>query len=212
MCRFLLLNSKTSIDPKEFLEKFAVMAEKSRAPDGDIQGDGWGIAWLDKSGNWQNYRSLLPVWKDKSSFQNIGKTSAFLVHARSASFTHQKGILEYNQPYIYDKYAFVFNGLLKGVSLPDIPGRIGAEKIWFLLRKELNKKSPQESLEALKNLLIKNSREVIALNIGLATNKNIYSLSYFTQYPDYYHLWKFKNEHYQAICSENIFSNIHSKT
>lgn len=205
MCRFLLVKSKNSIDPKELLEKFADMAEKSRAPDGDIQGDGWGIAWLDEKGNWQNYRSLLPVWKDKSSFKNIPKTPTFLVHARSASFPHQKGILEYNQPYIYNQYAFVFNGLLKGVNLPNIPGKIGAEKIWFLLRKELTQKNPQEALEALKNLLIKNSREIIALNIGLATKENIYSLSHFTQYPDYYRLCNFQNEDYQSVCSENIY-------
>ncbi|MBI3954995.1 hypothetical protein HY338_01010, partial [Candidatus Gottesmanbacteria bacterium] len=44
MCRFLLVRSKIKIKPEKLLQDFAGMCQKSRAPDGDWQGDGWGIA------------------------------------------------------------------------------------------------------------------------------------------------------------------------
>jgi predicted glutamine amidotransferase len=204
MCRFLLVKANTPIQPKSMLDKFADMAEKSKAPDGDWQGDGWGVAWIDEAGSWRTYTSLLPVWKDRGSFVQLPETQMFVAHARSASFPQHKGILAFNQPYISGKYAFVFNGLLRGVSLSNIPGRIGAEKIWYLIQQELKKNNPQEALETVRDLLLKNSKEIIALNIGLSTMENIYSLSYFTKFPDYYRLVNFQNQQYQAVCSEKL--------
>src|SRR5437879_4414407 len=83
MCRFALIQSQQPIEPKPFLTAFAEMAEKSKAPDGDRQADGWGIAWLEGN-RWRSHKSLLPIWNDSKMFESFPKTSAFLVHARSA--------------------------------------------------------------------------------------------------------------------------------
>ena len=45
MCRFLLAKSDEKIKPERLLTSFASMCEKSRTPDKDRQGDGWGIAY-----------------------------------------------------------------------------------------------------------------------------------------------------------------------
>lgn len=179
------------------------MAKKSKAPDGDWQGDGWGVSWMDKNGQWQIYKSLLPVWEDRNAFGQIPKTAAFAVHARSASFPQHKGFLEFNQPYIAGKYSFVFNGLLRGVSLI-IPGKIGAEKIWYLVQNELKKRKPQEALDAVADLLKQNSRQIVALNMGLLDKEEFYSFSYFTQFPEYYQLRSFQTEGFRVICSEDL--------
>ncbi|MBI2074211.1 MAG: hypothetical protein HYT83_00060 [Candidatus Levybacteria bacterium] len=181
------------------------MAKKSRALDGDWQGDGWGISYL--SGNkWESYKSLLPVWEDTGIFQTFPKTSVFLIHARSASFPKDKGILEFNQPYVYKNYSFVFNGLLKGVNL-SVPGRIGAEKIWYILRNNLDQYSPIISLQKAAELLVKSSKRINALNIGLSDGQKIYSYCYFTQNPEYYNLQLDNSNNLNIICSEELVNH-----
>ncbi len=217
MCRFLLCKSKKLINPQHILKEFSTMAEKSKAFDGDWQGDGWGFSWLNKNNKWQLYRSLNPIWKDIQSFNRLGTPSKmFLIHARSATFPQHKGNIEFNQPYLNGPYAFVFNGYLKGVSL-SIPGKIGAEKIWYLLQKILahpqgghkarNQAHPAgvvEALEKVKNLLKKNTKQIQALNIGLSDGKKIYALSYFANHPEYYRLCYFRTKGLSLISSEPI--------
>jgi len=204
MCRFLLAKSAKPVPPLTYLEAFASMAEKSRAFDGDWQGDGWGVSWLDTHNNWHVYKSLKPIWEDRSSFNTVPATSIISIHARSASFPEHKDNLAFNQPYINDDYSFVFNGLLKGVTLPSIPGTIGAEKIWFLLQSFLKKYDPETALEKVKTVLIKNTREIQAVNIGLASKTAIYSLNYFTKHPEYYTLHSFTDNHVEITCSEQL--------
>ncbi len=207
MCRFLLVKSKEPIKPKKLLIEFAKMTKNSKAYDGSQQDDGWGIAWIDKKRQWRLKKSLSPIWKEINSFNQFPSTKIFVVHSRNPSFSKDRGILAYNQPYIDGEYSFVFNGLLKGVSLPKVPGNIGAEKIWYILKRELKKdNNVKRVLEKTKTLLLKNSKEVIAFNIGLASSKKnkIYSICYFTKYPEYYQLHLFKYQYYEIICSEKL--------
>lgn len=202
MCRFALVRSELLEKPEKTLNDFAEMAKKSKALDGDWQGDGWGIAWM-QNGQWKVYKSLKPVWEDQSVFKTFPKTNMFLVHARSASFPKDKGNIEFNQPYIYKNYAFVFNGLLKGVRLA-VPGRIGAEKIWNILKNNLDRFSPKEALQKTTQLLIKNTQQVNALNVGLSDGKNLYSFCYYTMHPEYYNLQSCRTGEKIIICSEKI--------
>jgi len=206
MCRFLLVKSQKPIKPENLLTRFAKMAKNSRSYDGDQQSDGWGIAWLNAQKQWQLKKSLSPIWKELNSFTQFPDSNIFVVHARSSSFPKDKGFIIYNQPYIDGQYSFVFNGLLKGVSLPEIPGNIGAEKIWYLLKRELKKNDIPVALENTKKLLLKNSKEIIAFNLGLADSQKskIYSLCYFTKYPQYYQLHTSKTQSLEIICSENL--------
>lgn len=206
MCRFLLVKSKKPIKPKKLLASLAEMAKNSRAYDGDRQDDGWGMAWIDNQNQWQLKKSLSPVWKKVNRFNQFPSTKIFVAHVRSSSFPKDKGDIAYNQPYIDGEYSFVFNGLLRGVNLPKVPGNIGAEKIWYLLKGELKKNNVHNALEKTKKLLLENSKEIIAFNIGLANSKkgNIYSLCYFTKHPEYYQLHTFKNQDIEIICSEKL--------
>ena len=204
MCRFLLAKSKNKFDPKPLFEKFAGMSKESKSYDGDWQGDGCGASWLDK-GKWQTKTSIKPIWKSTEIFSEIPETSQLIVHARSASFPKHKGVLEYNQPYVYKNYAFVFNGLLKGVSLPyQLEGTIGAQKIWSLLKKFLVAFSPNESLLRTVDILNKHTREIQALNIGLSDGDEIYIYTQFGKHPDYYQLRSHQKDDLIIVCSESL--------
>ena len=202
MCRFLLAKSKQPISPKKILGSFAKMAEKSKAYDGDWQGDGWGFSWLENN-KWQEYRSLKPIWKDVKQFSKFPQSNIFSVHARSASFSEHKNNIEYNQPYINESYSYVFNGLLRGVTL-SLPGDIGAQKIWFLLNDYLNKMNLTQALSKTADILKKNSRNIQALNIGVAGKNTISAYCHYTEHPNYYSLQYSDNSDVKIICSEVI--------
>jgi predicted glutamine amidotransferase len=204
MCRFLLASSEEKMNPKQLLETFAQACEKSIAPNGDLQEDGWGVAWLDKNNKWHSKKSLHPIWKDTDSFSSVPETRLLVVHARSATFPKEKGEITYNQPYISGNYCFVFNGALKGVTLTrPIPGKIGAQKIWWLLKEALERNSVADSLNKLKNFLEMHSREVTALNVGIATPDVIAAMCNYAKHPDYYSL-NYADNGVKIICSEEI--------
>ena len=202
MCRFLLCKSKQSIDPKKILGSFAKMAETSKAYDGDWQGDGWGFSWL-KNNKWHEYRSLKPIRKEKNKFSKFPRSYIFSIHVRSASFPQHKNNIEYNQPYINEFYSYVFNGLLRGVTL-SLSGDIGAQKIWLLLNDYLKKMNLIQALSKTADILKKNSRNIQALNIGIAGKNTISAYCYYTEHPNYYSLQYSDSSDVKIICSEVI--------
>lgn len=203
MCRFLLITSKKPLQPAVFLQSFAQMAQNSHALDGDWQGDGWGLCYRINT-DWNRYTSLSPVWTDTKIFSSFPAAQLFLAHARSASFPKDKGQIEYNQPYTQGKYAFVFNGLLKGVAFPTpLPGQIGAQKIWSLFLQQ-QKTSPISALERTVSLLRQHTKRIQALNIGISDGTRISVYSQYAAHPEYYGLHVANTPEYSAVCSEPL--------
>jgi len=187
------------------LTSFADMVARSRAPNGDWQGDGWGVGWLDASREWRVRKSVNPIWEDAPVFSEIPATTALVTHARSASFPEQKNILAYNQPFAAGPYAFVFNGFLQGVSLPfPVEGKIGSQKIWSLLADLLKVNSPEESLRELVRLLESHSRRVLALNIGLFVASRLFALCSHDGADDYYRLRVHRSATLTMVSSEEF--------
>ncbi len=205
MCRFLLVRSKRPVKPKLLLEQFADMAQMSRAPDGDRQGDGWGIAIKMSNDKFQISKSLKPIWECQDSFDSFAQSTMFAVHARSASFPNQKGVIEYNQPYTNGSLCFVFNGVIHGVQLNrPLTGTIGAQKIFSLVREELETKKPTETLESVRQLLKDSARKIIGLNIGLIVGDKLYALCVYADNAAYFGLKHFSNDNLSMICSETF--------
>lgn len=213
MCRFALIRSSKLINPQPILEKFGIMAKNSPAFDGDWQGDGWGISYLNKNNDWEVKKSLNPIWEDKNLFDQFPRTNIFVIHARSASFEHHKGEIDYNQPYINKPYAFVFNGLLKKVHFQQpIPGKIGSQKLFHLLNQLLKNQVTTNInnnrndvilniLTIFEQLLRANVEKIQACNIGLANHSNIYALNLFSKHPKYYRLHYLDSPNLKIICS-----------
>ncbi len=204
MCRFILLASPEPCDMREFAAQFAQMCQRSNCLDGDWQGDGWGLAWLDDNAAWQRHRSLEPIWTEPEAVQDIPLTRHLVMHARAASFPHQKGRIGYNQPYVHGAHAFVFNGLIKGVKLPrKVPGSIGAAKIWWLVREQLEQgASPQQALDHVYALLAEHSRAIQGCNLGLSNGQDY---AFYNGNPsglEYYQLHQAQHDTLRMVCSE----------
>lgn len=205
MCRFLMAKSLSPISPGSLLRDFADLAEQSRAPDGDRQADGWGAAWLDESGGWRTRISTDPIWDDRPALDLIPASPILLVHARSASFPGHKGVAAYNQPFASESWAFVFNGLLQGVSLPrPVAGEIGAQKIWALLSERLAVEPPETALAEVTALLDRHSRRLQGLNIGLCDKKHLYAFCRFEGDGSYYQLYAHRSPGLSLVCSEPL--------
>lgn len=204
MCRFLLAKSNLPLNSSELLVQFSNMAEQSRAPDGDRQADGWGIMWMENH-KWQEYKSLKPVWESTAIFAKIPKSNLLAIHVRSASFPDQKGIIEYNQPYIHDDLCFVFNGVITGVKIDrPLKGSIGAQKIFSLIEEELQEKSPVKALHYLDQFLLHHAKLVNGLNVGLVNDNSLYALCEYEDNSDYFGLKYYTDDSVSLICSEKI--------
>ncbi len=186
------------------------MCQKSRAPDGDWQGDGWGIAIGIKNSefriqNWREYKSLKPVWEDKDKFQEFEETDMFAVHARSSGFPQHKGDVEFNQPFIQDDLCFVFNGMIKGVKIErKLEGKIGAQKIFSLILEEKRGKSIEDVLKSVDKLLLEKSEKVIGMNIAVVKANKFYVLCEYETNRNYFGVRYFQNDEITLICSEQI--------
>jgi predicted glutamine amidotransferase len=204
MCRFLLAKSKDSLRPEGLLKEFAAMCQRSHAPDGDWQGDGWGVAWqIDKS--WKIHKSLSPIWEDLDKFATIPQTNLFVVHARSVGFPQHKNNLRFNQPYLHNNLCFVFNGMIRGVKLQRVlGGTIGAQKLFSLLIEEMKTKNAKESLKKLDHAMLNNSKQVEGMNVGLVSDDNFYILCEYSIHPSYFTLQYYKDETIALVCSEKI--------
>ena len=205
MCRFLVAVGAAPFAPGELLAAFTEMAEASRSPDGDRQGDGWGLAWLEDGGRWQLVRSLAPIWEDSAAAVCPSLTRGIAVHARSASFPGERGDLAHNQPFLLDGYAFVFNGLLSGVSLPGRRrGEIGAQRIAALLGAFLKRQPVAPAVGRLLSLLERRSRSIPALDLAVAGPTEVVALSRFESHAGYYQLHSVEQDGIRAVCSQPL--------
>lgn len=172
------------------LNDFASMCEKSRTTDGDRQGDGWGAAWWDGLYGWRTRKSLAPIWEERRVFGRLPPTRLLAVHARSASFPHQKGEISFNQPYARNGFCFVFNGSLEGVRMEQtIEGDIGAQKIWNLILERLRAgASLATALTEVRALLYNQASSVKGLNIGIASALEMAILCDYSTEQEYFTL------------------------
>jgi predicted glutamine amidotransferase len=204
MCRFLMVRSGRPIDPGPFLESFAELARTTPAPDGDWQGDGWGFAWREDEA-WQVVKSDRPIWDDSTVLKKPPAATVFCVHARSASFPHQKNRVDLNQPYVDGPFAYVFNGFLEGVTPPaPLPGEIGAQKIWSRLKNSLAgaaAAAPENALDDLAAFLDRHARKIHGLNVGLCDGRRLYALTRFDADENYYRLRGFRSPGLSMVCS-----------
>src|SRR3989344_673618 len=194
LCRFLLARSEKPINPQPLLQDFAGMCKMCRAPDGDWQGDGYGIA-SQKDGRWRLYKSLKPIWQDEDIFSKIGAVNLLVAHARSAGFPQHKGYIEFNQPYVADSLCFVFNGMIKGVRL-NMPhdGKIGAQKIFSLIKLMIQKDNPETVLQKIDTLMLENSEKIEGMNIGLIQKNGIFVLCEYANNESYFGLHFYQDE------------------
>jgi len=219
MCRLLLVNLKEREDVRQYIESFSLKCRASK----EYQGDGFGIAYLDRNNKLQSIRSLKPIWDASDIIQQIPHTTFALVHARSAFGESTIGDIDNNQPFGDENFLFAFNGNLKGVSLK-AEGKIGAHKIFNLL-----KESGFENIKDSISRIINNARYVMAFNIIAIHEKEVFVHNQYSAKPslanvgslhsqhsskedtDYFNMWELKEDNRLVISSEKLdFLNMNS--
>lgn len=205
MCRFLIVKSKKKIKPAELLKFFSFACQKSIAPDGELQKDGYGIAWQQNDGAWKLKKSLTPIWKEQDRFRNIPESYLFVAHARSAGFSKDKDNIEYNQPFISGKLCFVFNGMIRKISLHlPLKGVIGSQKLFSLIKLQIKKHTLDFTLNEVNKLILDKAEKVEGMNIGLIDNNNISILCQYLNNKKYFTLHYFENNQLTIISSEQF--------
>lgn len=201
MCRFLLARSHQPLDSQSLLHEFATMCEHSRAPDGGWQGDGWGVAWQGDHG-WQVKKSLSPIWQEREMFFAIPPTKLLVVHARSAGFPQHKGVIEFNQPYVGNDMCFVFNGMLRGVSVSlTLDGTIGAQKIFSFLLHEIVAKGGIETLRVLHTTIKAHARRIDGMNVGFVQGGRFFALCEYADNEEYFSVRYHQDPRITLLCS-----------
>lgn len=206
MCRFFIIKSRKKIKPENLLKPFASACQKSIAPDGELQKDGYGIAWQDGK-SWQLKKSLAPIWKEQDLFEQIPDTNLLVAHARSAGFAKDKDNLDYNQPFIDGGLCFVFNGMIRKVKISTpLMGDIGSQKLFFLIKLYTRKLSPEKVLRKIQKIILKHSEKVEGMNIGLINNNQISIICQYSDNKDYFSLHFYEDEGLILISSIPIGS------
>ena len=192
MCRILYVRSETRFAVSDHLRPFARLSRDSR----EFQGHGWGCAVL-REGAWSLYRNLSPIWDDDVT--RFGETTALVAHARSA-FENRGIELANNMPFVDDRYAFSFNGELRGVRL-DVPGRIGAEKVFNFI-KRFDRGDMLAAMRRAVPIIARRTRHLRAMNFVIADTERGWVSTTFTQEPEYFTLHRKRAGNLVAVCSE----------
>lgn len=204
MCRFLIVKSAQKLKPEEFLKSFAQVCKKSKAPDGASQNDGYGIAWQSNK-SWHLKKSLAPIWTERDLFKKIPKTNLFIAHARSAGFDKDKDNLDYNQPFIDNKLCFVFNGMIRKITLNlPLEGKIGSQKLFSIIKIQNKKNKIDNVLKLVKKLILENAEKVEGMNIGLVSGSNIYVLCQYADNKNYFSLNYYQDKDLVIVSSERF--------
>lgn len=196
MCRLLLITSKQVKTIVPHLQAFARIAETSE----QWQGDGWGIAYRDRSGKISIYKSLQPIWKDQKIFSIFPPTNFALVHARGA-YKQPNLDIRNNHPFQSGKWLFAFNGYIQGVTIK-IPGSTGAKKIFNLLLKNLKLLPPKRAIAKTVEQIEKNSQHIVAMNFILTDAKKAYVYCCYSENENYFALRYYKGLDVTIICSQ----------
>jgi len=204
MCRLLgMLSLKASIAQKYLLEDPCSLYVQSKVDSERLQGDGWGVGFYIK-GIANLIKSDKPVYTEYEKFASsirIANSPIILAHIRRASNpihlpTEKIISIENSQPFKYENYIFVHNGI---INIPDeVAEHLGEWKkkigslndsevyFWYLVKEITNGASFPEAIksfhEILSQLWEKNSgkhpdksRPFVGLNVIFSDGKNLYA-------------------------------------
>lgn len=194
MCRLLCVKESEPFDVGERLAHLAHVARNSP----EYQGHGWGCAYL-ADGAWKVYRNVRPIWED--DLGQFGASTLLLGHARSA-FRDEGIAVENNMPFCDGRYAFAFNGELRGVRISEA-GRIGAEKV-FNYVKRFDKGDMAAAMRKGMDVIVRRTRYVRAMNMVIADRENVYVGSLFNEDPEYFRLRAKRSARGFTVSSETV--------
>jgi glutamine amidotransferase len=190
----LLIASHEEFEIGPRLEAFAELCRSSS----EYQGHGWGVLY-GGNGHQRLVKRPHPIWEEQ--FGGLGTTRFLLAHARSA-FQDGPVAVEYNMPFVDDRYSFAFNGELHGVRIR-AAGRTGAEKIFNLVRR-LDRGDIGAALRDAVRLIRRRTRHIRAMNLILTDGRQAWVCSLHNERPEYFTMYAKRDQGLTGICSEPL--------
>lgn len=201
----MLVKTEHPTHHKQLLQKFAHMARNSEQDRGEGPVDGWGMSWLDAEHEWQEHRSIRPIWEEEHWFDYVEPTKFLLVHARAEKEPLRKRRLMFNQPFIDSQFGFVCEGLIHSIAFPyPVPGEIESQQIWHLLQAELSGSNPDVALLKVFDLIKQHANHMESFNIGLSDGKHLYAFSHFADHVPHHALHAHASPGIKIVSSQSL--------
>lgn len=187
MSRFLFINKKERFDIETDLTVFAENAEMNHTPEGNWQGDGWGISWLDPLGGWREFKLFMPIWKNKDFLYMFTPSNTFLMHVRTLAAEEEYISEEHNLPFTNENISFAFDGDLIESEI-GTANKLIADKFWETIKTFDLNNLENEFKNFCENINLE-TEALKAANLVLCNKENVYVYSkYKTELESYYQL------------------------
>lgn len=201
MTRFLVINKKERFDIEETLRIFAEASENNPTPDGNWQGDGWGISYVDPYLKWRGYKTFVSIWKCMDFFNIFMPSNIFMMHARTLEAEEQYVSEDHNMPYYNDEISFVFDGVEDEQQI-NLEDGYFFDKFWGKIL-QLDQNDFETGLRELCNGITLNKVGLKAANFVISDKKNIYIYSKTENHNNAYYKLKYQiNENQIIIASQ----------
>lgn len=204
MSRFIFINKKQRFDIEENLKAFAALSEDNPTPEGNWQGDGWGISWVDPYLKWRDYRTFISIWKNTEFMHIFMPSNTFLLHVRTLEVAEEYISEEHNLPYSTDELTFVFDGELTSTEAIK-ESQLPADRIWEKI-KSLNRENLESEFRQLCESIDLEKENLKAANLVLSDKNNLYVYNKYNPEFEYYYQIKFVTNEEKIIFSSQEMS------
>ncbi len=195
MCRLfgLLANKLVGVGFSFFVAHRSFSQQSMRNP------DGWGVAWLDKNGEWRLFKETLPLAESDRVHEVIGKAvrgRIIVAHVRLATTGELRE--ENTHPWVYRGWVFAHNGVVDRRRLlslidrryQDFEGDTDSEALFHLVVQEVEAQGdPVEGIKSAVEKILEAGVDFSSLNFIASDGRRLYALRYATTNLEYYTLY-----------------------
>jgi predicted glutamine amidotransferase len=187
MSRILFINKKERFDIETDLTAFAEHAENNPGPEGNWQGDGWGVSWLDPLNNWREFKLFPPIWQNKDFLYMFTPSNTFMAHVRTLAVEEEYTSEENNMPYTNNELAFACDADLLESKVDSADKLVGL-RLWEDIQK-LDKKNLEQEFKKLCENINLEEKALKSANLVLCDKENVYVYcKYLAERKDYYQI------------------------
>lgn len=215
MCRLLGIKNFTFSEHKELLASFAKLAETGKTLQGDPPGhtDGWGLAWYEE-GQARIYKSAGSLLKEEQEYlftlEQASKSPVLIAHLRKSAWPETTTV-ENAHPFMHDNCVFAHNGtvrdyktLLPRIALSGLPLDTALDtEILFYYILSIRSDGMENAFRSAVDDITQH-HQFSSLNSLLSDGEKLYACREYSNYPEYYTLYRARSGAADIIASEPL--------
>ncbi|MBP9758755.1 hypothetical protein KBD45_03600 [Candidatus Dojkabacteria bacterium] len=203
MSRILVINKKERFDVEENFKIFAEVSENNPTPDGNWQGDGWGISYIDPLLKWRGFKTFVSIWKNIGFAHIFMPSNIFMLHVRTLIVEEEYVSEENNLPYFNDELSLVYDGdQLESKIDKSVKPLI--DRIWEQIQ-IVDKSNLESEFKTICEQINLEAEGYKAFNLVLSDKQNMYVYcKYNPEAESYYQIHYFTNELKTIISSQPL--------